>query len=184
MHHTVHQGFRPEAITQKMLALYGDRVDRTLMPADETTPRSSPPSLPDLEVVAVHELAMDDFPTSPIFVPRDPGADPSRSRYAGSQPGGHDGFVVVPILNDDGFRVEVFDAADVGRGPLAVASAPGMHVPFLLHAAWMPRRSPRRPDLATRFADELDRHRRAPRRPGRRGARGGQGARGGRPALT
>ena len=64
-----------------------------------------------------HELALDDFPTSPIFVPRDPGADPGRSRYAGSDPGGHDGYVVVPIMNDDGFRVEVYDAADVVAGP-------------------------------------------------------------------
>ena len=63
----------------------------------------------------------------------------------------------MPILNDDGFRVEVFDAADVGRGPLAVRRQPGMHVPFVLHAAWMPagRLVARTP--ATRFADELDR---------------------------
>jgi all-trans-8'-apo-beta-carotenal 15,15'-oxygenase len=156
VHHTVHQGFRPEAITQEMLALYGDRVDRTLMPPTETTPKVVTTALPDLEVIAVHELAMDDFPTSPIFVPRDPGADPSRSRHAGSQPGGHDGFVVVPILNDDAFRVEVFDAADVGRGPLAVASAPGMHVPFLLHAAWMTTPVTSSPGPGNTFADELD----------------------------
>ena len=157
VHHTVHQGFRPEAITQEMLALYGDRVDRTLMPPAETTPKVVTTALPDLEVTAVHELAMDDFPTSPIFVPRDPGSDPGRSRHAGSKPGGHDGFVVVPILNDDGFRVEVFDAADVGRGPVAVASAPGMHVPFLLHASWMTTPVTSSPGPGNAFADELDR---------------------------
>jgi all-trans-8'-apo-beta-carotenal 15,15'-oxygenase len=156
VHHTVHQGFRPEAITQEMLALYGDRVDRTVMPSAETTPKVVTTALPDLEVIAVHELAMDDFPTSPIFVPRDPGADPSRSRHAGSRPGGHDGFIVVPILNDDAFRVEVFDAADVGRGPLAVASSPGMHVPFLLHAAWMTTPVTSSPGPGNTFADELD----------------------------
>src|SRR5690606_33861883 len=35
LHHTVHQGWRPEGVTQKMLALYGDRVDRTLLPSEE-----------------------------------------------------------------------------------------------------------------------------------------------------
>jgi carotenoid cleavage dioxygenase-like enzyme len=159
VHHTVHQGFRPEAITQEMLALYGDRVDRSLLPSGETLPRVVTSSMPDLEVVAEWELAQDDLPTSPIFVPRDPGADPAKSRYAGSDPGGHDGWVVVPVLNDDGFRVEVFDAAAVGAGPIAVASAPGMTVPFVLHSAWMPRAVSTRDDgrQRTRFADELDR---------------------------
>ncbi|MBX3284404.1 MAG: carotenoid oxygenase family protein [Actinobacteria bacterium] len=157
LHHTVHQGFRPEAITQEMLHLYRDRVDRTLLPSEETAPVIASTSLPDLELTAHHELAIDDFPTSPIFVPRDPGADPSRSRHAGTDPGGHDGFVVVPIVNDAGFRVEVYDAADVGAGPIATASKPGMTVSFVLHSAWMPKVGPA-PDVArNRFSDELER---------------------------
>jgi hypothetical protein len=45
---------------------------------------------------------------------------------------------VLPVQNDRGFRVEVFDAAHVGAGPVAVASAPsGRTVPALLHAAWL-----------------------------------------------
>jgi carotenoid cleavage dioxygenase-like enzyme len=158
VHHTVHQGFRPEAITQAMLALYGDRVDRTLLPAEETVPLLVTSSVPDLEVTSSWELGLDDFPTSPIFVPRGPGSDPTKSRYAGSDPGGHDGWVVLPIVNDDGFRVEVFDAANVGAGPLATAAAPGMTLSFVLHSAWMPSVKPA--DLSierTGFADELDR---------------------------
>ena len=42
--------------------------------------------------------------------------------------------MVVPVMNDDGFRVEVYDAADVGRGPLATLSKPGLTVPFVLHS--------------------------------------------------
>lgn len=161
LHHTVHQGFRPEGVTQAMLALYGDRVDRTLLPEGETLPRVVSTSVPDLEVAAEWVLAADDLPTSPIFVPRDPGADPSKSRYAGSDPGGHDGWLVVPIVNDDGFRVEVFDAADVGAGPVAVAAKAGMVVPFVLHSAWMPGVVSTAGDgrHRTRFADELDRAR-------------------------
>jgi hypothetical protein len=78
--------------------------------------------------------------TSPVFVPRDPGHSDDHWKLAGSQPGGHDGFVVVPALCDDGIRIDVFDAADVGRGPLATLKGPyGEQVPLLLHAAWMPR---------------------------------------------
>lgn len=157
LHHTVHQGWRPEAVTQKMLALYGDRVDRTLLPGEETVPLLASMDVDGMQLVAHHEFGLDDFPTSPIFVPRDPGADPSASRYAGSSPGGHDGYVVVPLMNDEGFRVEVFDAEDVGRGPLATLAAPGVTMPFVLHSAWMPRAVPASELPRTRFADELDR---------------------------
>jgi carotenoid cleavage dioxygenase-like enzyme len=138
VHHTVHQGYRPEAITQEMLALYGDRIDRTLLPPDETPPYVVTSSMPDLEITARWELGQDDVPTSPIFVPRDPGAGPSGSRWVGSDPGGHDGWLVVPVANDDGFRVEVLDAADVSAGPVATLAAPGMRLSFVLHAAWAP----------------------------------------------
>ena len=157
LHHTVHQGWRPEAITQEVIALYGDRVDRSLWPTEETAPLVVSSDREDLSVAAVWELNLDDFPTSPIFVPRQPGADPTRSRYAGADAGGHDGWVVVPILNDDAFRVEVFDAAAVDRGPVAVLSKPGVTVPFVLHSAWMPRAVPAEDRPRVRFGDELDR---------------------------
>ena len=155
-HHMVYHGWRPEAITQKMLALYEDRIDRSLWPAEETPPLLITAAMPDLAMTAHHEFALDDFPSSPIFVPRDPGA-PGCSRHAGSDPGGHDGYVVVPVMHDDGFRVEVFDAAAVGRGPLATLAAPGMHVPFVLHSAWMPRVTGAADRPRVRFSTELDR---------------------------
>ena len=68
-----------------------------------------------------------DLATSPIFVPREPGAA-GRSRHAGRTPGGLDGWVVVPVMSDAGFRVEIFDAARRRRGPvctLAVARPRG-----------------------------------------------------------
>lgn len=147
VHHTVHQGWRPEGVTQKMLALYGDRIDRSLLPSEETSPLVVTSSMPDLAVTHVHELGLDDFPSSPIYAPR----------RGGSQPGGHDGYVVVPIMNDDGFRVEVFDGADVSTGPLATLASPGFTVPFLLHSSWMSTASPAPDAERLRFAEELDR---------------------------
>lgn len=157
LHHTVHHGWRPEAITQRMLDLYGDRVDRSLFPASETPPLLATTDLDGMRLVAHHEFAMDDFPTSPVFAPRDPGVDPARSAHSGSEPGGHDGYLVVPVVNDDGFRVEVFDADDVGRGPRCTLAAPGMHLPFVLHSAWMPRVVGGAEGTGVRFSDELDR---------------------------
>ena len=155
-HHHVNQGWRPEAVTQEMLALYRDRVDRSLWPSEETAPLVVSLDPDELVVTAEHELGLDDFPSSPIFVPRDPGAG-GTSRYAGSDPGGHDGWVVVPIMNDDGFRVQVYEADDVSRGPVATLAKPGMTVPFILHSAWMPRAVASTDRARHRFADELGR---------------------------
>lgn len=159
VHHQVHFGWRPEAVTQKMLALYADRIDRSEWPADETPPLLTTTSVPDLQLMTHHEFALDDMPTSPIFVPRDPGSIPGSSRYAGSDPGGHDGYVVVPVVNDQGFRVEVFDAAAVGSGPLATLAGSGVavEVPFVLHSAWMPRVVASQDQPRLKFSDELDR---------------------------
>lgn len=157
--HSVYHGWRPQAITQEMVELYGDRVDRSLWPDDETPPLVITAAGDDLALKSVYKLGMDDMPTSPIFVPRLPGSNPSASRYAGVNPGGHDGYVVVPILNDSGFRVELLDAANVSAGPVATLSAPGMIVPFVLHSAWMPAAKPldRGSIPRLRFSDELDR---------------------------
>jgi hypothetical protein len=65
--------------------------------------------------------SLGDLPSSPAFAPRRAGADPTRSRHAGPDPGGHDGYVVCPVLSDDGFRVELFDAGDPDRERLTFA---------------------------------------------------------------
>ena len=64
---------------------------------------------------------------------RNAGADTSKSSYSGPTPGGHDGYVVQPVQNDNGFRVEVFDAADVSAGPVAVLAGTAKEcVPMVL----------------------------------------------------
>ena len=65
--------------------------------------------------------------------------------------------MVVPVLSDGGFRVEVFEAATIGAGPVAVLAAPGgATVPFLIHSAWAPDARPAPPAERLRFADDLD----------------------------
>ena len=99
VHHTVHQGLRPEAITQEMLALYGDRVDRTLLPERARRRRVVvTSSMPDLDVVAeCASWRMDDFPSvADLRAPR-PGGRPVEEPLRRLGPGGHDGWVVVPV---------------------------------------------------------------------------------------
>nr|BFE83265.1 hypothetical protein GCM10020093_058660 [Planobispora longispora] len=62
------------------------------------------------------------------------------------------------VHNDDRFRIEVFDAAAVSRGPVAtLAPAPGTVIPFMIHSAWMPDARSADPAIERlRFADDLD----------------------------
>ncbi|MFP5320895.1 MAG: carotenoid oxygenase family protein [Acidimicrobiia bacterium] len=156
-HHMLFTGYRPEAITQRALALYLDRVDPQRFPREETPSYLVTLARGGLQAKASHTFALDDYATSPCFVPRRPGGE-GRTRYAPAEPGGLDGWVVVPVCNDDGFRVEVFDAGDVSHGPVATLRTPhGETMPFLVHSAWMPAAVPAdRWIERLRFADDLD----------------------------
>lgn len=167
--HMLYHGWRPEAVTQRVLALYRDRVDPATLPPEEIPARLVTLSMPELAPGAEHVWPLDELPTSPVFVPRragEAGDGPARSagdgpaRRAGdapaSEPGGHDGYLVVPVYSDAGFRVELFDAANVAAGPVAALAARGHVVPFVVHAAWLPRAVPA-PELPrVRFSDELE----------------------------
>lgn len=155
--HTVYHGFRPEAVVQRMLDLYAARVDRASLPREEMPCTLATHRWDDLRTVSEHRFAdVADLATSPIFVPRRPGAD-GRSRHAGDEPGGRAGWVVVPVLSDGGFRVEIFDAADVGAGPLCTLRSRDHAVPFVLHSAWTPALGPAPDRERTRFDDDLGR---------------------------
>jgi hypothetical protein len=153
-HHVVFQGFRPGNVAQRALHLYGDRVDRSRFPGEETAGCLVSFDRPGLGLAARYEFpSLGDLPSSPAFVPRGAGDRPA---WAGTDPGGHDGWVVCPVLSDDGFRVELFDASDVAAGPVATLAAPsGATVPLLLHTAWAP--SAGTPPSVERltFADEV-----------------------------
>ena len=150
---TVHQmlftGYRPGAVTERSLALYAGRVDRAGLPPDDVPARLVTLERPGLRPLAEWGFGVDDYPTSPVFVPR-----------PGGEPGGHDGWILVPVLNDDGFRVDTFDAAAIGEGPIAVLAAPGSAtVPFLIHSAWAPSAALACERERLRFADDLDEER-------------------------
>ena len=145
-HHVVFQGRRPSMLARRVLDVYRDRIGGPIDTADQ---RASVATFArdGLTVRGRYEFPSDgDLPSSPIFVPRQ-----------GGTPGGGDGWVIVPVLSDDGFRIECFDAADVAGGPVATLSGDQHQtMPFLLHAIWMPAATAA-PDLERlRFADDLD----------------------------
>ncbi len=146
-HHVVFQGRRPGAMCQRVLDLYRERIDPAQVSAGEQRASLATFRRGDLTLHSRWEYPSEaDFPSSPIFVPRQ-----------GGVAGGGDGWVVVPVVNDDGFRVECFDAADVGAGPVGVLAGPNRErVPFMLHSIWMPAARPAPSIERLSFADDLD----------------------------
>ncbi|MEZ5177578.1 MAG: carotenoid oxygenase family protein [Acidimicrobiales bacterium] len=135
LHHVTYQGCRPGNISQRAAQLYADRIDLSLL-REETPGALCSFERPSMELKGRWEYPdLGDHITSPAFAPR--GAAPGR--YAGGEPGGHDGYVVQPVCNDDGFRVELFDAARVSAGPIATLAGTNREtIPLVLHSAWMP----------------------------------------------
>jgi hypothetical protein len=135
LHHVTYQGCRPGNISRRAAELYEGRIDLDQVRED------TPGALCSFERPSMELKARWDYPdvsdhiTSPAFAPR--GAP--RGGYAGGQPGGHDGYVVQPVCSDNGFRVEVFDAASVSAGPVATLMGTKKEcIPAVLHSAWMP----------------------------------------------
>jgi hypothetical protein len=139
LHHVDYQGCRPGTISARAADLYDGRVDRGRL-REET-----PGALCSFERGGMVLTARWDYPdtsdhiTSPTFAPRSAGSTPGASAHAGSDPGGHDGYVVQPVCNDDGLRIELFDAARVGDGPIATLMGTNKEtIPLVLHSAWSP----------------------------------------------
>jgi carotenoid cleavage dioxygenase-like enzyme len=152
LHHVSYQGCRPGNISQRAAELYRDRIDLDLLRED------TPGALCSFERPTMELKARWDYPdlgdhvTSPAFAPR--GSAPGR--YEGGEPGGHDGYVVQPVANDDGFRVELFDAANVGAGPIATLRGTNREcIPLVLHSAWMPAFTELADADRLAFSDEL-----------------------------
>ncbi|MEO6468709.1 MAG: carotenoid oxygenase family protein [Acidimicrobiia bacterium] len=156
LHHVAYQGCRPGNISRRAAELYAGRIDLDL------AGRETPGALATFERGSMKLRArweysdLGDHLTSPTFAPRDAGTDPAASRYAGAQSGGHDGYVVQPVQNDDGFRIELFDAGKVGSGPIAVLAGTNHEcVPMVLHSAWMPVADHLVDVERLRFSDEV-----------------------------
>jgi hypothetical protein len=139
LHHVTYQGCRPGNISQRAAKLYRGRIDLDQL-RQETPGALATFERGSMELKAKWEYPdLGDHITSPTFAPRGCGTDATQSAYAGGEPGGHDGYVVQPVMSDAGFRVELFDAAAVGQGPIAVLKGTNREcVPLVLHSAWMP----------------------------------------------
>ncbi len=134
-------GFDPGIIPSTWWDLYGDgALEHLVAPADlptEPVPASLTRfDLESMKVTDVFAFPGGSFASPPTFVPRRGGSGPD------------DGYVVVIVHRDGPKEIQVFDASDIERGPLARLSAPDFSPPLLLHSCWV---GPDEPDRTTSY---------------------------------
>ena len=133
----VNTGYDPELVPQPWWDLYAEATDGVVDPAD-LPDQVVPGSLAHLDVEAmeidvVWSYDGGAFPSPPTFVPRADATGPD------------DGYVVVVVHQDGPKEVQVFDAADIGGGPIARATSPTFNPNLMLHSHWMDDRVGPRP---------------------------------------
>jgi carotenoid cleavage dioxygenase-like enzyme len=131
-------GFDPDLLTDEWWRLYATGGNTALVePADlPDAPKPGALAHVDLEsmkVTEVYAFENGEFPSPPTFVPRLGSEDPD------------DGYIIVIVHQDGPKEIQVFDAHDIERGPLARATANSFNPSLLLHSCWMPERTGPRP---------------------------------------
>lgn len=131
-------GFDPAIVPETWWRLYADADLHRIVDPHDLPDHALPAGLARfdreaMKVAEVFEFEPGAFPHPPTFVPRRGATDPD------------DGYVVCIVHCDSPKEVWVFDARDIGRGPLAKATAKDFNPPLLLHSCWMPPRPGRRP---------------------------------------
>lgn len=132
-------GFDPAMVTEEWWSLYGEDtrpcvVEPSAFPTDPRPAALAHFDLTAMKLVDSFEFDAGRFPTPPTFVPRRGAETPN------------DGYVVVLVHQDGAKAIQVFDAQDVGRGPIATATAPDFHPNLLLHSCYVPPDPSPRPD--------------------------------------
>ncbi len=125
-------GFDPDLVPEPWWDLYHDAADAVVAPVElPEHPVAGSLSRVDLEAMKVADVwTYEDgaFPSPPTFVPRVGSDEPD------------DGYVAVVVHRDGPKELQLFDAGDLGSGPVARATAPDFNPALLLHSCWMPDR--------------------------------------------
>ena len=120
-------GCDPDMLVTAVVDLYRDHPYR-VVPVDRLPVREIPSSLACLDLESMTEQSAWQFPEgtageSPVYVP---------------DPAGGDGWVVIVVHYPARTELQVFDALALGKGPVAVATAPGLKLSVQFHSGYTP----------------------------------------------
>lgn len=131
-------GHDPALVTERWWRTYAEVHERVFVAARDFPGHAKPGALARFDLreprlAELHAYPDGSFPHPPTFVPR------RGCRHDA------DGYVLVFVHRDGDKAIDVFEAGEIERGPIARASAPGFVLPLLLHSWWCEKRSGPRP---------------------------------------
>lgn len=130
-------GFDPGLVSERWWRTYAEVHGNVFVPPRDFPRQVIPGALARVDLAAgrfadLHAFAPGCLAHPATFVPRAGSTTPD------------DGYVVAMVHRDGDKVLEIFDANDLARGPLAQATAEGFNPPLLLHACWAPEPPPAR----------------------------------------
>ena len=138
-------GYNPEMLVPQAVELHRHHPYR-IVPVEELPAQAFPSTVACIDLETMQEQSSWAFPAgafaqSPVFVPdRD----------------GGDGWMLAFVQFPDHTELQVFDALALGKGPVAVATAPGLEAVVPGASGWMPRLvPPPEGDRRSSLADDL-----------------------------
>ncbi len=137
-------GCDPEMLITRIVEMYRDHPYR-VVPVEELPKEEIPSTLVCLEMAGMSERSswaapLGTFVQSPAYVPDEHGGD---------------GWVVAFLQHRDKTELLVFDALDLAKGPVAVASAPGLKQSFQVHSGYLAEIKSRDAGYRRSFAADL-----------------------------
>ena len=137
-------GYEPTMVPQRLVEMYRDHPYR-VVPVEDLPQKAVPSSLACIDLDTMREQSSWAFPEgtfgqAAIHVP-----DPS----------GGNGWALCFVQYTDHTELHVFDALDLGKGPVAIASAPGFKQSFQVHSGWMPKLHSQNSGYSRSFAADL-----------------------------
>jgi len=120
-------GYEPTMVPTRLVELYRQHPFR-VVPVDELPQQAVPSSLVCIDLDTMTEQSSWAFPEgtfgqAPCHVP---------------DPNGGPGWAICFVQHTDRTELQVFDALDLGKGPVATARAPGFKQSYQVHSGWMP----------------------------------------------
>jgi carotenoid cleavage dioxygenase-like enzyme len=148
-----YMGCDPEMLIEKVVEMYADHPFKNV-PVAELPTKEVRSSLACLDLATMTEVSAWSAPEgtfcqSPVYVP--------------DEAGGGDGWVLLFIQHRDKTELALFDALDLTKGPICVATSPGLKQSYQVHSGYMPRiRSEDQPYPSSFAADLGDAWRQLP----------------------
>jgi all-trans-8'-apo-beta-carotenal 15,15'-oxygenase len=130
-------GWDPDLVPETLWRL-GRHTTHAVVPMDRLPDRYLPGTLARIDAESMKFVDVATFgdgviPHPPTFVPRTNAKHDS------------DGYVLVVVHKDAPKQLQLFDAQNLSKGPIACATAADFNPPLLLHSCYMPRRIGPRP---------------------------------------